>query len=327
MKTAKKILAGSVAASILCLGLFLASCSSPDNNAVPGSQNATDDTSDASAGQYIVPANSQLKDFINKEAIFPLGNNWNYSTDSGEKDKYIEGIYAALFEEFVNLFGEDVMTYQPVIIYNNPNKSNPVTSPLGNVTVITLSLDETLHWSQLIFQLSHEMMHYVYFSRSPDADLSNCKEQFSTWNEEIICEAMSLYMLDYMADNWDKCALSKQDASYDASIREYLNDEYNDWHRLPLKNQENRIYSLEEFQLLSDQADVTAYRDNHTTERNYLHDLLVFVDAAQIKELLRLYDFYDATYDTIDYISWQQESDNSAFVEKVSAIQPKLSQT
>lgn len=271
---------------------------------------------------YYVPTNNLLKYYVNEEALFSLDNNWSYSTDSGEKDIYIESIYATLFEEFVRLFGRDAMTYKPAIIHNNPNASNPKTSPLGDVTVITLHQEKTSYWSQLIFQLSHEMMHYAFFSKRPDADLSNYDEKFSQWNEEIICEAMALYMLDYMAENWEKCALSERNATYDAVNRIYLENEYNDSAGLPMKSKENRTYSPEEFKALSDQAN--SDRENHNTESNYLYDLLVSVDSENIKELLNMYDFYNEEYDYIDYISWQQKADNSEFIAKVSAIQPQV---
>ena len=55
--------------------------------------------------------------------------------------------------------------------------------------------------SQIIYQLSHEMCHYAMRHDKTD------KNYVLKWFEETICEAFSLYSLNYFSEHWTECRL------------------------------------------------------------------------------------------------------------------------
>jgi len=230
-----------------------------------------------------------------------------------------------MFAEFVRIFGEKAMSHKPVTIYNLPGSSSPMTIPLGKTMRIRIAQNNTSYWAQMVYQLSHEMAHYAFFTYFPLVDQDNYadidEKKKSSWNEEIICEAMSLYMLRYMADHWEKCALSKINPTFDKSLKEYLDNEYKRAQQLPLKSEGDDV----PFGDFHAQFNKTANKsDNHIMERNYLYDLFIAADAETIGEVLNMYKHYNEEFHYIDYASWIKEASNPDFIKKVGAIQPKL---
>ena len=255
-----------------------------------------------------------------------LEHNWYCSTSTGERDEYIEGIFHCLFSEFVKIFGEDVMSHKPVTIFNDPDAHTPRTIPLGEEIRIRLRLPKTSYWAKMIFQLSHEMTHYAFFSYFPHANQENFKKNFenetSSWNEEIICEAMSLYMLKLAAENWEKCSLVQINPKYNAAIENYLKDEYNRSKKFPLKSEGSYIPATDFHKNFNQKSCVD--RDNHNSETNYLYDLFTSVNAKTIGEVLDMYKYFNKDHRCIDYAAWIKNANNPVFIENVSVIQPKL---
>lgn len=91
-------------------------------------------------------------------------------------------------------------------------------NPENQFDYILLDAKGYTFWSQIIYQLAHEMTHCIIHI------LSNVGTRSTPWIEETICEAMSLYFLDYFATNWSRCSLSNFNAEYGSSIRTYLNN-------------------------------------------------------------------------------------------------------
>ena len=262
-----------------------------------------------------------IEKHCNADAIFQLNDNWYYSTDSGQKDEYIEGIFSTLYPQYAAIFGEEAMSYRPVIIYNSPDAPNPNTSAYEEYTIIKLSLDKTGYWSQMIFQLSHEMTHFAFGSSKPDSTIEK-KRMFSQWNEEIICEAMSLYMLDYMSENWAQCPLSKINRTYGASIGEYLEDAYNEYKGNALLSSDNASLSGKDFKALSDAANKD--RDRHGAEANYCYDLYVKYGNQVIGEVLNMYRYYNSEFSCINFTAWANQTKHVNFVKELSRVQPEI---
>jgi hypothetical protein len=264
------------------------------------------------------------KEGIASDGSFSLGNNWYYSTISGERDEYIEGIFLAMFPEFVRIFGADMMSHKPVTIFNEPDASAPMAIPMGKTMRIRLAQGNTSFWAQMIYQLSHEMTHYVFFAHFPHANQANYGEiedkEKSDWNEEIICEAIALYMLKYMAENWEKCSLSKINPTFGSAIKDYLKNEYDRTENLPLKS-EGEVIPLADFHKTFNRE---SGKNDRMAERNYLYDLFVSVEVKTIGEVFNMYKHYNKEYRSIDYAYWMKETKYPAFVEKVGGIQPKL---
>ena len=100
--------------------------------------------------------------------------------------------------------------------------------------------------------------------------LSNVETRSTPWIEETICEAMSLYFLDYFATNWSRCSLSNFNAEYGSSIRAYLNN-------LLLNDGNCRLTQAKDQSELEDincTAQVTEKRIDRKKEVQYLYSVL-----------------------------------------------------
>lgn len=248
------------------------------------------------------------------EAI-SLGGNWSYISDNtGERDNNIESIFHFIYTRYERIFGIEVMNFRSCTIYNDKNAPNPKTIPNydNNTIRIRLALSDTRYWTQLAYQLSHEIMHCVYYS--------TCWNQsYSKWNEEIICEAMSLYMLNQLAQNWDSCSLSGISKVYQTSVLSSLNSAYGKA-TLPLKSTQPPI-TMQEFQELSLHANTD--RNDHKAERNYLYDCFLNAKIEELRELINMYKYY-SNKKYVDYPQWIKKSAYPEFVRKLSAIQPNI---
>lgn len=107
------------------------------------------------------------------------------------------------------------------IIYKAPSFDTPMFStkeenPELQNDIIFIASKSYVYWSQVIYQLSHELTHCFIYANNKS------KEQKALWIEESICEIMAYYFLKYFADNWETCSLSLYDLNYGEKIREYL---------------------------------------------------------------------------------------------------------
>ena len=80
---------------------------------------------------------------------------------------------------------------------------------------IVLTNPDALYWCQQIYQLSHELTHFVTHEHNSDHDLA------IKWIEETVCEAVSLYCFDVFADKWEETPLGKRSPEYKKSLLDY----------------------------------------------------------------------------------------------------------
>ena len=92
--------------------------------------------------------------------------------------------------------------------------------------------------------ISHELAHCFVYCHN------NSEKNKASWIEETICEAISLYFLNYFYENWDKIELSINSLNYKASIWEYLNDVLNKERTKVLSNSKG-YYELMEIEKYS----------------------------------------------------------------------------
>jgi len=81
---------------------------------------------------------------------------------------------------------------------------------------ICLTTKSYTYWSQVIYQLSHELTHCFIYCHNKNADIK--------WLEETICEAMSLYFLKLFYNYWSDTFIGKYNPTYKDSLKEYLDD-------------------------------------------------------------------------------------------------------
>jgi len=260
--------------------------------------------------------------------IFPLGGGWYYTTASGTADPYIEGIFPPLYNKFVELFGRQVMTHTTVIIFCDANAPCPMIMPYVDRYYLRLAQQSTEYWSQMIYQLSHEMMHFAFFASFPgynQNDLAMLLDtQRSAWNEEIIAEAISLYMLRYMSENWQRSPLAQANPGYSSAIRSYLESVYNEASQYPRPLKSAGDYVRRENFHRTFNRTCYANRADHMTERNHLYNLFVSARNEDIGEIINAYRYFNRDYKYIDYAAWISNARNPEFIRGVSAIQPRL---
>ena len=128
-----------------------------------------------------------------------------------EADLNVIGSLHFLLPLFESSFGREYTLGEPCEIYNDSKSSCPELQICYQPIRIRLSLDKTGYWNQLIFQLSHELCHYVLRQYRLNTFYSNA---CLSWYEEIACTAFSWCALKYAAVNWHNCVLSKQCPDY-----------------------------------------------------------------------------------------------------------------
>lgn len=127
---------------------------------------------------------------------------------------------------------------------------------------IHLTMTNYSYWCQVVFQLSHELTHYMIYSHCKD------ESRYASWLEETICEAMSFYVLAWFRDNWKILSLYKYNANYDKHIDEYLEDELK-------KEGTGRLGRCSSYQeLLEIDRTSQDFRADRKAERNKLFSLI-----------------------------------------------------
>ena len=100
------------------------------------------------------------------------------------------------------MFGIDLMSKYPLYIDNCNNLENsncgytPIITPvLKQILVIKLGIDDFGNFAKIVYQLSHELCHYIFYS------IEGIGRDKASEVEEITCSAMSLIMLKKLCDN------------------------------------------------------------------------------------------------------------------------------
>lgn len=143
-------------------------------------------------------------------------NNWLIAECDGKEN--IKAMLDFLLPRFIEIFGAETMGAEVCFVFNDINADCPMLITSADPPCIRLAQKEVKAWAQTIYQLSHEMCHYAIRQHKQDKEFS------LKWFEEIICEAVSLYFLQYAAMNWKDCRLSIGDPMYAKAIATYLNN-------------------------------------------------------------------------------------------------------
>lgn len=103
--------------------------------------------------------------------------------------------------------------------YNYPMFCPITLNPTFDRDKIFLCVSNINRWEIIIYQLSHELAHCFVYCHN------NSEKNKASWIEETICEAISLYFLNYFYENWNRIEeLSIDDKNYKDNLRNYLNN-------------------------------------------------------------------------------------------------------
>lgn len=238
-------------------------------------------------------------------------NNFHISEQMDSKESYNLNCILELLNKILSeIFGEDIMQKEGCIINNEPEAGYPKLyyQPLR----IRLALQTTAKWNQLVYQLSHELCHYVIRVNNNNID---CKlKRF----EEILCEAFSLYILTVVSQRWEESELSELDFNYRDSLISYFQIEYanGEGHNI------SKEMTIKEY--IIDNINCESNREGHIAERNYL--LSLFREHPdKISEIIQYTRYIKSDKSLlIDFDLWSSNTINKSFVNDLSVVQPQI---
>lgn len=220
-----------------------------------------------------------------------------------ENSESLHALFNFLMVEYCKIFGIDTMTNEPCIIYNDVNANYPMLIINRNPIRIRLAQKSLTYWAQTIFQLSHELCHYAIRQHKDDKNFT------LSWFEEIVCEAMSLYALQFASKNWNQCKLSEYSLTFSSAISDYLKDELSE-PGTELLHRCTTVELLKEYETLH-----SGERETHRNERNALYNAISICpnNCRYFCDYTKYVDGGDSV--TIDFFKW--ETDNPCQIIKV----------
>ena len=241
---------------------------------------------------------------------------FQFIANTEEDKKYMRQIFNFLMIRFYEIFGNKSFESEYCLVENKPDAESPMLIINATPIKIRTSVCQLSYWSQYIYQLSHELTHYVIRQNKLNKNL------IIKWFEETICEAMSLYILNWCSEHWSKCELSCINPDYHTCIQNYYQDIYNDTIKSKSDSKLQQCQSLSDLQTIENTSEDKRF--NRTFERNLLVD--AFIKHPNDIGTFVTYTLYMQNSLLIDFSKWK-ENDNSPLVPILESIQPIIKPT
>ena len=222
--------------------------------------------------------------------------------------KYMRSLIAFVINQFIEIFGADVLGKELCVIFNDPKAATPML--ISNITPILIrtNCSDLVYWAQYIYQFSHELTHYVIRQYKED------KSAIIKWFEETICEAMSLYVVEKSGERWKECALYECNPDFGTSLIQYFQDVYS-------KTADSALTKCcTKADLVQVEQNCEENRIARSIERNYIFDCFESM-PAEIQSLV-YYPLFMRGDLTIDFPMWIDSDKCSHLVNRFQAIQP-----
>lgn len=218
-----------------------------------------------------------------------------WTVQCSEGTDYLQAIATFLLSEFSRLFGLEIVCAEKCVIYNDASADTPMLVTNSSPISIRLAQPSLNYWSQTVFQLSHELCHYVIRQKKQDKSVT------LGWFEEIVCEAFSLYALEYASKRWELCALCESNPSYAASLTAYLKDELR-------KSGTDVFASCTTLKMLTEYERTQIYhRETHRNERNLVYREMR-ENPKEIQCICRYQEYLCENKLTIDFLKWIEQT-------------------
>ncbi|BAK99225.1 hypothetical protein OBV_20270 [Oscillibacter valericigenes Sjm18-20] len=237
-------------------------------------------------------------------------NKWKILMQTPEEQKYMIPLSSYVLKLFGEIFGVGIINSETCLLYNDEKAAYPMLIINRNPIMIRTNVEKFRCWEQFIFQLSHEMTHYIIRQYKTD------KTAIVKWFEETICEAMSLYILRVSSMRWIECALHSIKPNYGVALEFYWRDVYKQTEESVLK----RCHTLHELELVEEACETN--RKGRSIERNYLFN--TFCDMPNSIAEFVYYPLYMHGDLQIDFETWTSNQNNNLLIPHLKAIQPKL---
>ena len=237
-----------------------------------------------------------------------MNNNFYVIANNTDDEYYLSELASFIISGYECELGINFNDYEKCYIYNDADAECPMFIINTNPVKIRLAQASTSYWAQSIYQLSHEMCHYLFRQYKSNKNFT------LRWYEEVVCEAVSLYFLNYGYRCWQHCSLKSFNNGFDKSIREYLLNELNKCGTDELKNCTTKD-SLLEYEVSG-----VYNRQSHYNERNLLYNgLCVF--KTGFSALLDYEKYLNKDKVTFNYDRWKGVV-STELIDIIKIIQP-----
>lgn len=235
--------------------------------------------------------------------------NWILIEQTQDEVAYMRPLFSFVLGQFVEIFGTGLMEAELCVVFNEANAPYPMLIINKNPIQLRVNATSLNHWAQYIYQLSHELTHYVIRQYKEN------KDSIIKWFEETLCEAMSLYILRQSSVKWSDCTLSKVNPDYHSALKSYLNDIYNRTDKSVIR----ACHTLSELQEIEQSSE--SQRLDRSMERNYLYD--TFCEFPESIAAFVFYPLYARSDLQLDLDRWEKETKNS-LISKLREVHPIL---
>jgi hypothetical protein len=176
-------------------------------------------------------------------------------------DNTFEIMSQTIMDFYRVILGQNIFNKEPFVKVNDPNVDTPMLITSSNPIVIRTCTENSKYWCQFYYQFGHEVTHYIFRQFKHD------KNRILKWFEETACEAMALYIMKYISDDWPKNPLYNINKNYSNSILDYINNQLKNMgtNKLHICND---IETLTEIEITSEEC-----REDRYCERNFLYNL------------------------------------------------------
>ncbi len=222
------------------------------------------------------------------------------------QSEYLASILEFLLPEYARIFGDEVMQKETCLVYNDAVSDCPMLVTNSTPIRIRLAQESLTFWAQTVYQLSHELCHYAIRQGKTN------KEIILLWFEEIVCEAMSLYILYWSSKHWECCKLSSINPSFGDAINVYLNGILSE-------------VCTGEFQKCTSTEVLKGYdagknREGHRNERNRLYNEII-KNPVLCRCFCDYQQYMDSNGTTIDFEEWKR-NDANPLIPFLQSLQP-----
>ena len=235
--------------------------------------------------------------------------NWILIEQTQDEIKYMRPLFSFVLGQFVEIFGAELMEAELCVVFNEANAPYPMLIRSQDPIRLRVNTTSLNYWAQFIYQLSHELTHYVVRQYKEN------KDSIIKWFEETLCEAMSLYILRQSSVKWSDCTLSELDPNYHSALKSYLSDIYNQTDKSVIRD----CHTLSELQEIERTSE--SQRLDRSIERNYLYD--TFCEFPESIAAFVFYPLYARPDLQLDLDRWEKET-NNALISKLRKVHPIL---
>ena len=142
------------------------------------------------------------------------------------------------------------------------------------------------------------------------------KEFTLSWFEEIVCEAMSLYALQYASNAWNRCSLAQYMPLFGQNHETYLTQELAKDSTIEF-SQCDTIEKLLEYEK---KEFPESQRESHRVERNFVYRA-ISSNPQDFRSVIDYTKYMNNNGITINFEKWIHD-DNSNFLKELRKIQP-----